>query len=601
MPNARGDRARGAVMNAKPSMATMLVDLARATGLELFHTPDGEPFAIVPADDHQETWPIRSTGFKLWLRRIYFSTIQGTANTQAVEDALSTLEGQALFDGHQDDAHLRLAEADGRIYLDLADQFWRVVEIAGTEWRVLDRSPVRFRRPRGGRALPVPIRGGKLDAFRELRTDDDDTWRRGAGWPDGPLRAGRPFPVLARHGEQGAAKSTLAKMLRQMVDPNEADLRPCPRDEYDLILAARNGWIIGFDNVSEIKPWLSDVLCRVATGIGFGRRQLYTDGDEVLMAVKRPIVLNGIEDVAVNGDLIDRAIVATLPRIEEDRRREEDELWSAFAAAHPALLGALLDITAGALAGFPDVQLSRKPRMADFARWVTAAEPTLGWKSESFLHSYRHNRSRAATTALESSLVVDPLLGLLKDTPRYEGTISELLRQLCDQVQDRTVRADKWPKDATRLSGELRRLAPALRRAGVYMHFPTRTNKARRVIVWLRGHKTEGGHRASPASQRHRTTNGGAPRDAGVTMASAASVTPNPNDSAPRDAGDAGYADSPLSVLSRSASQRAGGYGSEIVACRMCGGTDWHYPGSGIQEVCATCHPPVPARDRGLT
>src|SRR5262245_24173036 len=213
MPNARGDRARGAVMNAKPSMATMLVDLARATGLELFHTPDGEPFAIVPADDHQETWPVRSTGFRRWLRRIYYSTIQGAANTQAVEDALSTLEGQALFDGHQEDVHLRLAEADGRIYLDLADQFWRVVEIAGAAWRVLDRSPVRFRRPRGVRALPIPIRGGTLDAFRELLKIDDDTWRLVAGWLVGTLRPGRPFPMLALHGEQGTAKTTLAKML----------------------------------------------------------------------------------------------------------------------------------------------------------------------------------------------------------------------------------------------------------------------------------------------------------------------------------------------------------------------------------------------------
>src|SRR5262249_24721808 len=154
----------------------------------------------------------------------------------------------------------------------LADSHWRVVEIGAAGWRVVDRSPVRFQRPKGLLGLPVPVPAGSLDGFREFLTVDDDGWRLVAGWLVATLRPDRPFPILALHGEKGSAKSTQAKMLRRMVDPNVADLRPCPREEYDLVLAAKNGWIIGFDNVSEIKPWLSDALCRVSTGIGFGRR-----------------------------------------------------------------------------------------------------------------------------------------------------------------------------------------------------------------------------------------------------------------------------------------------------------------------------------------
>jgi hypothetical protein len=476
---------------SRPSVATQLVDLAHGAGVELFRTPDGEPFAVVPADSHQEIWPVRSSGFRLWLRRLYFSTTRGTANSQALQDALATLEGEALFDGNQEDVHLRVAEWNGSHYLDLADPYWRVVEIGAAGWRVLDHSPVRFHRPKGLLGLPVPVSAGSLDGLREFLTVDDDGWRLVAGWLVATLRPDRPFPILALHGEQGSAKSTQAKMLRRMVDPNVADLRPCPREEYDLFLAAKNAWVIGFDNVSEIKPWLSDALCRVSTGIGFGRRQLYTDGDEYLLSVKRPIIVNGIEEVAVKGDFVDRAIVQCLPVIEEDQRREEDELWSAFEAAHPVLLGALLDVIAGALNALPGVHLDRKPRMADFCRWAVAAEASLGWKPGAFLRSYRRNQGRAVATTLEASLLVDPLRALLaqqpvkppatKPEPKYEGRVGELLRQLREQVDERTVRDDNWPKDAIRLAGELRRLAPALRRIGINVEFP-RTGK-RRVIV----------------------------------------------------------------------------------------------------------------------
>src|SRR5262249_53122209 len=154
-------------------------------------------------------------------------------------------------------------------------------------------------------------------------------------------------------------KSTQARMLRRLVDPNEADLRSFPREERDLVLAARNGWMVGFDNVSKLPDWLSDALCRVSTGAGFGTRLLFTDSEEFLLAVKRPIVLNGIEEVAVKGDLADRTLVVTVPVIEETRRRTEEDLWERYEAARPEIFGALLDAAGGALHALPDVRLER--------------------------------------------------------------------------------------------------------------------------------------------------------------------------------------------------------------------------------------------------
>src|SRR5207237_3972573 len=117
-----------------------------------------------------------------------------------------------------------------------------------------------------------------------------------ASWLVATLRPTGPYPILVSHGEQGSAKSTLVRVLRSLVDPNTAALRTTPRDERDLVIAATNGWLIALDNLSHLPDWLSDALCRLATGTGFATRELYTDGEESLFVAQRPIVLDGIEE-----------------------------------------------------------------------------------------------------------------------------------------------------------------------------------------------------------------------------------------------------------------------------------------------------------------
>src|SRR5204862_2408412 len=124
-------------------------------------------------------------------------------------------------------------------------------------------------------------------------------------------------------------------------DPATTELRSPPRNERDLVIAATHAWIVAYDNLSHIPPWLSDSLCRLATGGGFGTRQLYTDAEETLFHVMRPVILNGIEELAREHDLIDRAIILSLPRIADAQRRPESELWAQFEEERPHLLGAL--------------------------------------------------------------------------------------------------------------------------------------------------------------------------------------------------------------------------------------------------------------------
>ncbi len=477
----------------KQSQADKLVSLAQSA--ELFHCPgeEGKGYATITTADHRGTWPIRSNGFRQWLSHEYFNSTGKVPGSQALQDSINVLDGNALYGGLEIPVAVRLAQMDGAIYLDLADKKWRAVKISPDGWEVTDNPPVRFLRRGGMLPLPEPVRGGSLDELRPLvNLPDDDGWRLFVAWMVAAFCPDRPFPILAVNGEQGSAKSTLCRIARNMIDPNMAPLRRPRRDDRDLMIAATNGWVVAFDNLSGIRPDLADSLCVLATGGGLGTRQLYSDNEEILFDATRPILINGIEDVATRSDLLDRSIVLTLPTIADHKRTEESVLWERFNQVRPRILGALLDAVSQALRNLPHVRLDSKPRMADFATWIVAAEPVLPWPAGSFLRAYTANRGAANSTALEAAVITLPLMALLDECGQWEGTATNLLADLEERTDEKTRKRKDWPTSPRKLSSDLRRIASNLRREGYVVDLDGRKpgGNRRRLIRLEKGGQT---------------------------------------------------------------------------------------------------------------
>ena len=225
---------------------------------------------------------------------------------------------------------------------------------------------------------------------------------------------------------------------------------------------------------------------RLSTGGGFSTRELYSDGEEKLFNAMRPILLNGINEVATRSDLLDRTMALTLPTIKNSRRKTEAELSRAFQHARPRILGGLLDAVSTALRRVDDVQLDTMPRMADFAVWVVAAEPSLDCASGAFLRAYAANRETLNESAIESCMIAEPLMKFLNGREQWEGTASELLQNLGAQAGERTTKQREWPKKPHVLSGHLRRIAPNLRQMDINIEFYRETNAARRRRISIR-------------------------------------------------------------------------------------------------------------------
>ena len=439
---------------------------------EFFHTEVGTGFVDLWVDAHRETWPIRHKRFRTWLRRRHYETTRTALSAREIQSLLDLLEAYAQFECPRRAIYVRLAEHEGHIYLDLADEHWRVVEIGPDGWRVIGAPPVRFRRPAGMLALPAPESGGSIESlalFLNLR--DRDCFVLVVAWLLAALRAGGPYPLLAISGEQGSAKTVVSKLLKDLVDPNIAPVRSLVREERDLVIAANNSHILAFDNLSGLPYALSDAFCRLATGASFGLRQLYTDQDEVLFRAARPILFNGIEDVISRPDLADRAIFLTLMPISERRRRPERQLWHDFEAARRQILGSLLDAVTHGLRKLPSVHLEQLPRMADFALWATACE-TAFWPAGTFARAYQANRTTAMEDLIETDLAAARVRKLMANRHTWTGSAADLLRAGLDGVRDRrSGELAGWPKTPRALAGRLRRAQTFLRTMGIEMSF----------------------------------------------------------------------------------------------------------------------------------
>lgn len=477
--------------------ADILVGVAESA--ELFHTKDSTGYADLRINGHRETWPVRSNGFRRWLTRRFYEETNGAPNSDALQSALNLIEAKAHFGAPQREVHIRVG-GDGRhLYLDLADDDWQAVEIGPEGWRVVDEPPVRFRRARGMQALPVPVQGGSVEALRSfLNVRNDQDFTLIVAWAFAVLRNCGPYPVLVLAGEQGSAKSTFSAVLRKLLDPNSAPLRALPREDRDLFIAANNSHVLAFDNVSGLPGWISDTLCRLATGGGFAVRQLYTDQDEVLFDAARPVILNGIEDMVTRPDLADRAIFLTLEPIPEEARRVERELWAAFEKERPRILGALLDAVAHGLRMLPSTRLERPPRMADFAEWAVASEEAL-WPSGTFLAAYAGNRDEAVDGVIEADPVGSAVHALMAERSEWTGTASDLLGALGDLAGEAVRKSKAWPATARTLSNRLRRAATFLRKKGIDIQF-TREGRSRTRTITISVTPENAGQPASAAS-----------------------------------------------------------------------------------------------------
>jgi hypothetical protein len=343
-------------------------------------------YITIPIGEHFENWPVRSAMFKRWLAFRFFDQTKTVPGAQAIEDTIRVLEARGYMEGDTIDPWLRTGARAGAYYVDLCDPTWRAIKVTQHGWEIIPIGRLPFIRTPAMQALPEPQAGWSIDELRRfVNVETDEDFVLVVAWLVAALRASGPYPILTISGEQGSGKSSFARLNRSLVDPNIAPNRFLPKDVRDLVISASNQHVQSFDNISHITAELSDAFCSLATGGGFATRELHTNNEETIIQVTRPCIFNGITSYTSRPDLADRTINVQLVAISEESRRPEDEFWAEWDEVAPRVLGALCDGLSAAVRNLPNVRLARSPRLADFAKFITAAESGLGWEPGTFM------------------------------------------------------------------------------------------------------------------------------------------------------------------------------------------------------------------------
>ena len=383
----------GCESKSKESMADIMVRLANETGASFWRNPDQETFVTYPVDIHEENHEIRSKTVKLWLGNLLRKAIEKTPGSQALQDAITALEGIAI-DGEEYETYIRVGPYDkeNKVYVDLGDKTWKAVEISTEGWKVVDKSPIKFTRTKSTRPLPEPATGGNWEDFRSIiNAKEKRNWILSiaymiqAFWPKGP------YSFLNLNGEPGSGKTFTQFIIKAAVDPSSTNPRRPPKEERDLAIAANSERELSFDNLSGMPEHLADSFCCLSTGASFVTRSLYTNGEEVIFSARRPCIMNGIDALTHRSDLLDRTTVLDLPVIDKKHRIKEETLLSKFNIIKPGLLGLILDATVTGIRrqanGEVEDDKEGMPRMIDSAVGLWPANlhylgnPVSSWKS----------------------------------------------------------------------------------------------------------------------------------------------------------------------------------------------------------------------------
>jgi hypothetical protein len=453
----------------KRVVADRLVDFVTESGAELYLDQNDEPHITFP-DKPVVGFSIKSPTFRRWLASKYWQEEGKGFSGESLLRAVGSLEGKAFHEGTVVNLFNRVAKHENNIYYDLGDDK-RVVEVSSSGWAVKSSCPFRFRRFNHQVPQVTPINGGKLEEvlkFVNLKSETDKllflTYLVAVLIPD------IPRVVLINIGDQGAAKSTAMRIIRSMVDPSQSELLSPPNDIGELAQASNHHYCLYLDNLTYLRDEFSDVLCRLVTGIGFSKRKLFTDNEDILFNQKAAVGISGINLVAQRADLLDRCLILSYERIPDEKRMDEEDFWKRFDVEKPRILGALFTTLSHTLANISEIKLVKKPRMADYAKYAAASAIALESNPEDFLEAFGTNITRQNRAAIESSSTAQAIMKFMVGKEEWSGSSSDLHVELSVIVEKMRLElggSDGFPKSSSWLWRKIMPIRPNLLSVGI--------------------------------------------------------------------------------------------------------------------------------------
>ncbi|MEI6280959.1 MAG: hypothetical protein WCP17_03110 [bacterium] len=477
----------------KETQADVFLDIIEKNkSILLFHDERNNPYISLEIDDHIEIWPCnqKAKDIKNWLVGKYWETTQRVPNAESIKSAIGILESKARFNGVKHTLNNRFACKDNDFWYDLTNDKRQAVKINKNGWEVINKPPTLFRRfPHHSPQVAPDSKGDIKLILKYVNITNQQHTLLLLVYIVSCFIPDFAHVILIIFGSQGSAKSTLAKMVKQIIDPSFMEVVSLTENHKELIQALDHNAFIFFDNVSFISDTTSDILCKASTGSGFIKRELYSDDGDIIYNFKRCMAINGINLVATRPDLLERSLLIELERIDPSNRKTEKEIKDSFQEDLPLIIGGVFDVLVKTLNIKSNLSLTnvKLPRMADFSEWGCAISEALGFTKEDFLEAYQSNIDDQTETALNENVVASVLISFIEEKGDWEGTASHLLRDLnlyantSSEIDTIDSYEKNWPKGSNALMRKLNEVSVNLKASGILL-ICTR-GKKRRVIL----------------------------------------------------------------------------------------------------------------------
>jgi len=471
----------------KESQATKIVHLLKNTpSLKFFCDDKEEIYVSLPIQSHTETLLCESKAFRRWVAREHWNIYQSAPSAEAIKSALSVLSSEASFGDKNNKLSIRVAKKENIVWYDLSNAQWQSVRISPFDWEVTDGPPKTFKRLRHQKSQVLPTKEENLKKILDfVNISDEKSKLLLLVYIVSCFIPGFPHPALFVHGTQGTAKSSLAKILKTVIDPSATETSEMPKSLPELLQLLSHHWFINFDNLSRLSQERSDILCKAITGTGFSKRSLYSDDEDFIYVLKSCITLNGISLPATSPDLLERGIILELERIPDEKRKTEEEIQKNLEKALPEILGGIFSTVSKALSLRNTVHLEKKPRMADFVEWGCAIARAIGYTQKEFLNAYTQNTEEQNDRLLDSDPIALSLSEFLEGESSWKGTPSKLYEGLKESTESIGLdmgRYSGFPKNVNHLMMKIRRLQPNLSKRGIEIR-NVKEDRKRIVII----------------------------------------------------------------------------------------------------------------------
>jgi hypothetical protein len=440
---------------------------------ETFKGKDGVAHAYV---EGKGVMPVQSSIFSgtLMLAALEKGIVKAP-NPSTFERVTNALNQIILASGDEREIFARVGfnRDEDAVYVDLGYNDTRAVKITKAGWEIVDEPNVYFCTQQRRTPLPEPRRGGSLDDLRGLiNAKDIDDYYLIIAWMINCFNPYGAFPLLVIHGGASAAKTFGTRFIRKLVDPS--DMLPTltkPTSVENMMQVAFSNYVMAYDNLSGISNALSDAMCQLSTGSGFATRKLYTNMDLVVYDCKRPVILNGIDQLARREDFGSRALVIEFPKFKKGKRKDDKLLIDQLEERTPKFLGAMYDAVALALDNYNHVQIDDfDSRLQDFCKWTVAAMGAFPkWDRDKFRAAMQANEDHISEDLMTLNPVTEYTVQFMQNKDEWEGTPAELLEKLTGLVPPALARSKDWPKSAAALSFKLNRGDGPLAKQGIKM------------------------------------------------------------------------------------------------------------------------------------